>query len=401
MPVDDAQRTVPCRHAPTETVPRAGFQAHHWALPAEWYERLADARASLAPEDALSLADSVEAAFATGQLEVAPALDAMSTLAKSDVPEGALAPTALYELIGQRLIAGTPAAAAARRFAATLYPSRIGEQAFDAEYCARCQATQASLPRRGRRSSFVRRTTLRHAPRARARRNAVRAGAPRHRASPCRSRSRSPHATETTHCSARSKKRFALRGHCTRDDAAGDRARQPAYAPERVRPSRRPTTCATRNVHCSHNGLRYRRCRCDVAVARAHFDAGGSAAPDRPRRCRMLRPLRSGARQIQAFFAARGGGARGRPRNCQTVEVYSCRTALAGAAQKPLPISAQCDERVRPDLTHDIRPAPSTKCTSTLRRVRSRRSRITRILREAMVTSVFEVRPLCRRTAST
>jgi hypothetical protein len=56
---------------------------------------------------------------------------------------------------------------------------------------------------------------------------------------------------------------------------------------------------------------------------------------------------------------------------------------------------------VRPDLTHDIRPAPSTKCTSTLRRVRSRRSRITRILREAMVTSVFEVRPLCRRTAST
>ena len=85
MLVDDAQRTVPLSACPDWLMPNAGFAGYyHWALPADWYERLADARASLAPEDALSLADSVEAAFAAGQLEVAPALDALSTLAKSD-----------------------------------------------------------------------------------------------------------------------------------------------------------------------------------------------------------------------------------------------------------------------------------------------------------------------------
>ena len=123
------------RACPDWLIPNADFAGYyHWSLPSDWYARLAQAGALLTPEEALSLADSVEAAFASGRLDARNALEAMSALAGSNVPEVALAPIAFFALVGQRLVAGTPATSGATRFAQALYPRDWGAKAFDADY---------------------------------------------------------------------------------------------------------------------------------------------------------------------------------------------------------------------------------------------------------------------------
>jgi alanyl aminopeptidase len=131
----DEQADLPLAACPDWLVPNADFAGYyHWSLPADWYGRLAQAVASLTAEEQLSLADSVDAAFASGQLDVGSALAAMSGIARSDVPEVALAPIAFFRLAGQRLVAGTAASSGAARFAASLYPPGTGTKAFDADY---------------------------------------------------------------------------------------------------------------------------------------------------------------------------------------------------------------------------------------------------------------------------